>query len=155
MSEENPLNDPLEGADGEFERALSGLALVAAAHAPEKIAFEAGRRVERQSVVVWRGVSTALAAGLALAIFIRPAPRIERIVQIAPAPQLVNFASAMESPAVPLPTSNYLSQRDLVLNGGIDVIQPAGTPVSRMPTPQAMDVRPSERHLPSLFGGTL
>src|SRR5437764_12726895 len=75
MRNEEP-REPMTPEEREMEAALSRLRPVRPALGPAAIPLEAARRLARTQLWAWRGAAAALAAGLLLALVLRPEPRI-------------------------------------------------------------------------------
>ena len=94
------------------------------------IAFEAGRRSARTSIIRWRlATATAILCALA-ALPLRPRPEPMTLAAAAPPPSV----EATSLPATaPLPPDNVIALRDAVLDRGLAGLPPLprATPVER------------------------
>jgi hypothetical protein len=63
---------PIDGADGEVQRALTSLSPAPSSIDRDRLLFTAGYRSAQQKLWMWRGMTGSLAAILLVSIFIRP-----------------------------------------------------------------------------------
>jgi len=142
----NSEGQPLNGADGEVERALSSLRPAQPNINRDRLLFSAGARSAQSRLWLWRGTTGSLAAMLLVSIFIRPqmpagAPTRDGgsagiLAKTKPADQPVERVRTgwsdviymVGNPAAePPPSDNYLAVRQSVLRNDLRALPaPAG-----------------------------
>ena len=120
MQDEKPVNPE----DREFEQALASIRPVRPALTRDQVLMETYRRAARRQAWLWRGIAAALAAGLALSLLVRPAPRrIERVVYQPPPATVIQPLAAgdggMAAADMPRVSGGYLTLRQDVLAYGL------------------------------------
>jgi hypothetical protein len=123
----------LTPAEREFELALAKLRPAPPGIDPAELAWRAAQRRASRSLWAWRGLAGALAAGLLIAVMLRPAPQvIERVTVVErDRPRHVETPR----PVSHLGGSSYLLLREKVLSEGIDALAVPTPPPARAVDP--------------------
>jgi hypothetical protein len=141
---------PIDGADGEVERALMSLRPRLPSIDRDRLLFSAGFQAAHRKIWIWRSAAGSLAAMLLVSVFVRPqAPQTRPIrgngssnsmlvvttqkSPTAPAPiEIVSnrwleiIWSISKDPAESPPPDNFLAMRRATQNGAATVPIPAG-----------------------------
>jgi hypothetical protein len=121
MQDENELNDKLTPGERELEMALGGLPLAAGTLDRDELMFQAGARSARRSVNVWRSAAVAMAACMALIVFVRRETEPRQIVRTEPVNIIGPRAPAATFAAERGPFT-LASLNRLVMNRGVDAL---------------------------------
>jgi hypothetical protein len=130
---------PLDGADGEVERALTSLRPRLPSIDRDRLLFTAGFNSAHRKIWIWRSAAGSLAAMLLVSIFVRPqvpspppgapshsgvvvmatqkAPRINAPVEVARNRWLEIIWSIGKDPSESAPPSNFVAVRRALQNG--------------------------------------
>ena len=152
----------LTPAEREVAGALGRLAPAAHRIDGDRMMFRAGQLSARRRRRCWQGASVLLAAGLAVALAVRPAPReVERIVRvpmepapIAPTAPSIDIVALLEGPL--RPESEYIALRRQVMSRGVDALGELEPPPATSGGPSStvassLRRRPQEAQAPGLF----
>jgi hypothetical protein len=132
MRQENQLGP----AEREVEEVLSRLTLPALTIDRDRLMYEAGRRSQGRSILVWRTAALLLFIGIGLSLMVRPAPRtVERLRYVSnPSPASAVVASA------DLSRTSYLALQRKVLSEGVDGL-PHASEGTRAAAPEPLTIQ--------------
>ena len=135
--------EDLNNFEADLERRLGSLSPRPVQTGRDRLMYEAGRRKERRTLRLWQSAAGALAAVLAVSIFIRPNPQpVEQIAVNEPPAAATVAVIARHEPSTAqswddLPRPAYLRIRQAVLDHGIDALpddETTGSRLRRVPT---------------------